>query len=89
MDDQLELRLREIQEAAESAAVNASSEFDILPIRNEIEDAEERLSKFMGEIYDALTGRLESNRKAIQRLQNRIDEVAQIVEMIQAEMPAE
>lgn len=70
------------------AAVNAGAEVDILPIRNEIEDAEERLATFIRETYDGLADRLASNREAIQRLQDRVDQIAETVEAIQAELPA-
>lgn len=87
MDDQLDRRLQAILDAAESAAANAG-EVDILSIRNELEDAEERLSTFIRETYDALADRIESNQDAIQRLQERLDEIAGMVEAIQSEMPA-
>lgn len=87
MDDQLESRLQSIEEAAEAAAVNAGAEIDILPIRNEIEDAEDRLATFIRETSEALADRLESNRQAIQRLHERVDQVAETVEAIQTELP--
>jgi gas vesicle protein len=89
MDDQLDSRLQAIQEAAEAAAVSVGSELDILPIRNEIEDMENRLSEFIGGNFDTVMDRLASNREAIQRLQDRVDEIADTVTAIQAELPAE
>lgn len=90
MDPLLDQRLQAILDAAEAAAANSfSSDIDILPIRNEIEDMEERLSVFIRENFDALADRIESNRAAIDRLQERLNEVAGAVDVIQAEIPAQ
>lgn len=87
MDPRLDQRLQEILENAEAAAVGAGGEVDILPIRNEIEDMENRLGEFIRENFEVLLDRVASNREAIQRLQDRVNEVARTVEAIQFEMP--
>lgn len=84
MDGQLDHRLREILEAAEAAA---GVEVDWLPIRNEIEATEERLSEQIDENYDRLARRLESHQEAISDLRERVDAIAGTVETILAEIP--
>lgn len=87
MDAELDQRLQAILEAAEMAAVSAGGEIDILPIRNEIEDAEQRLAEFIRGNFEALNDRLASNRDTIERLRERVDGIAGTVEAIQAELP--
>ncbi len=87
MDQDLRRLLEEIKELAEAAVVGAGSEIDILPIRNEIEDAENRLAGFVRENSESLTMRVESVDESVQRLHERVNEIAGTVEAIQAELP--
>lgn len=84
MDDQLNRRLQEILEAAEAVDV----EIDILPIRNEIEDAENRLAGFVRENRESLSIQIESLSEAVHRLHERLDGIAGTVEAMQAELPS-
>jgi predicted nucleic acid-binding Zn-ribbon protein len=85
-DSELRRRLQEIEDLAGSAALNAD-EFDILPVRTEIEDAEERLSTFMRELREAVLNGVEANRAAIQDLHSRVDELANSVDSMRMELP--
>lgn len=87
MDAQLDQRLQAILDAAETAAINAGGEVDILPIRNEIEDAEDRLAGIVRERNESLGYRLDSLQEAIERLHQRVDAIGHTVEAIQMEMP--
>lgn len=89
MDDLLDRRLQAIQDTAETAAVNAGGEVDLLPIRNELEDVEDRLAGFIRENSESLATRIESVSEVVQRLQERLDEIVGMVETIQSEMPAD
>ena len=87
MDAHLDSRLQAILDAAETAAIHAGGDIDILPIRNEIEDAENRLAEHTRELHDSLADQVASNRQAIQRLQSSVDELAEAVESLRAELP--
>lgn len=89
MDAELNKRLREIEDLAGTAAMEASDGLDVLDVRREIEEAEGRLADFIRENTDYLAGKIEANAEAIERLNRRLDEVAGMVEVVQAELPAE
>lgn len=89
MDEELLRHLTRTMQAAETAAANSEAEVDFLPIRNEIEDMEGRLSTLTREIFQALADSLESNLQAIQHLQEQVDAIAGTVDVIQAELPSE
>jgi archaellum component FlaC len=89
MDEELDRRLREIEDLAGMAASEAGGGLDVLEMRNELEDVENRLAEFIRETGEGLAVRIEANTEAIQRLHQRLDEIASMVEVVQAELPAD
>lgn len=89
MDEELNRRLREIEDLAGAAASEAGGGLDVLEVRNELEDVENRLAEFIRETGESLVVRIEANTEAIQRLHQRLDEIASMVEVVQAEMPSD
>ena len=87
MDQDLRRLLEEIKELVEAAVVEAGGEIDILPVRNELEDVEDRLAGFVRENRESLSMQIGSLSEAVQRLHERLNEIAGTVEAIQAELP--
>lgn len=87
MDQELDKRLREIEDQLGAVALEVGGDIDFLPIRNELEDAEERLAGFIRENSETLAVRIESVSEAVRRLHERVDEIAGTVEAIQTELP--
>lgn len=88
MDEELDKRLREIEDLAGAAASEVGGGLDLLDVRNELEEVEGRLAEFIRETSENLAGRVEANAEAIQRLHQGLDEIASMVEVIQTELPA-
>lgn len=92
MNEELERLLRETHDLASIAAMEAGGGLEILDVRRELEDVEDRLASAVRDAHDEV-GRVaalvEVNASAIQRVQERIDDIAGTVEAIQSELPVD